>query len=237
MNIQIFETAEAASYQAFNLFQKTKAGGGHVFGLATGSTPEFLYQLLADSSLDFSEDIAINLDEYLGLAPHHSQSYAYFMQKHLFSKKPFGSTYIPNGLAEDLRQETERYERIIDEHPIDLQLLGVGSNGHIGFNEPGTPFDSTTHLVRLSDQTIADNGRFFTLQEDVPQEAISMGIASILKAKQILLMAFGAKKAAAIRGLIEGPITEDLPVTCLQNHPHVTVLLDQAAAQELTLKQ
>ena len=234
MEIKIFKTAEEASYQALELFKEVKEKGGRVFGLATGSTPEILYHLLAASDLDFSQDIAINLDEYLGLAPQDPQSYAYFMQDHLFNKKPFGATYIPNGLAKDTQAEAERYEAIIDAHPIDLQLLGIGSNGHIGFNEPGTPFDRTTHAVKLTSQTIADNGRFFSSQEAVPQEALSMGISSILKAKQILLMAFGAKKAAAIKGLIEGPMSEDLPVTCLQSHPHVTVLLDEEAAQELT---
>lgn len=233
MNIKVFANSEEASQAAFDLFKKKKEEGAKVFGLATGSTPEKLYQLMSSSDLDFSQITSINLDEYVGLGSEHPQSYAYFMNQHLFRHKPFKESYLPNGLAEDLEQETKRYDDIIAHNPIDLQLLGLGSNGHIGFNEPGSSFDSKTQHVQLTESTISDNKRFFTSEEEVPKEAISMGIASILGAKEIVMMAFGVNKAKAVKEMIQGPITEEVPASALQQHCRVHVFLDEKAASLL----
>lgn len=234
MDIQIFDTPTQASKQAFTLFEQALGEGANVFGLATGSTPVTLYDLLVKSNLDFSQATAINLDEYCGLPADHPQSYATFMKEHLFNAKPFKASYIPNGLAEDPDAEAARYEGLIDENPVDLQILGLGKNGHIGFNEPGAKRDSVTHLTKLTDSTIQANARFFDTIDQVPTHAISMGIASILKAKHIVLLAFGANKAQAVKAMIEGPITSDVPASFLQEHPHVTVLLDTEAASLLS---
>ena len=156
------------------------------------------------------------------------------MNEHLFSKKPFKQSYLPNGLAEDPEAETVRYNQIIADNPIDLQLLGIGRNAHIGFNEPGTSFELETHVADLTDSTIEANSRFFEHVEDVPKQAYSMGIGSIMKSKQIIIEAFGAEKADAVAKMIEGPVTEDVPASILQQHPNVVVLLDEAAAAKLS---
>ena len=158
------------------------------------------------------------------------------MNEHLFNKKSFKESYVPDGMA-DAATETARYERIINDNPIDLQILGLGQNGHIGFNEPGTPFDSLTHEVTLTQSTIDANARFFADENDVPRYAYSMGIGSIMKAKQILLVAYGENKADAVAAMIEGPVTEDMPASVLQRHPNVTVIVDAAAAAKLTNRE
>ena len=207
--------------------------GVKILGLATGSTPETLYQEMTSSDLDFSEMTSVNLDEYVGLAGEDVQSYRYFMNDHLFNKKPFKESFVPNGKAADLEAECKRYDGVIAEHPLDLQVLGIGRNGHIGFNEPGTPFDVTTHVVELTESTIEANKRYFDKVEDVPTHALSMGIGSIMQSKKILLMAFGTDKADAIKGMIDGDVTVDLPASVLQNHADVTVIIDEAAASKL----
>lgn len=234
MDIKIYKTAEEASKVAADIFKDTLKTGQEVFGLATGSTPEKTYEVLAASDLDFSNAIAINLDEYFGLAATHDQSYAYFMNHHLFQHKPFKETHIPNGENTDAEAETARYDAILEQNPRDLQILGIGTNGHIAFNEPGSSFDATTTKVQLTESTIQDNSRFFTDSEEVPREAYSMGIKSIMDAKHILLMAFGEGKAEAIKNIVEGPVTEEIPATVLQNHPNVTILLDEASASKLS---
>ena len=206
----------------------------NVFGLATGSTPETFYALLRESDLDFSNTVSINLDEYLGLEPTHDQSYNYFMKKQLFDAKPFKANYLPNGATDNPAEESAKYEAIIAKHPIDLQILGIGTNGHIGFNEPGAAFDSVTREVDLVEATITANSRNFDSIDDVPKTAISMGIGSILKAKKIILFAYGANKADAIYKTIEEMPTTDVPASALQNHPDVTIILDEAAASKLT---
>lgn len=140
---------------------------------------------------------------------------------------------MPNGLADDIEAETVRYDKVIANHPIDLQLLGLGQNGHIGFNEPGTSFDSQTHAVDLTPSTIAANARFFANEDDVPRRAISMGIGSILKSKKILLVAYGENKADAVAAMVEGPVTENMPASALQTHSDVTVIVDHAAAAKI----
>ncbi|MGT2934792.1 glucosamine-6-phosphate deaminase [Streptococcus castoreus] len=218
---------------AFNLLKESLAKGAKTLGLATGSSPISFYQEMVKSSLDFLEMTSINLDEYVGLSTENAQSYNYFMRQILFDAKPFKKNFIPNGLATDLEAEVKRYDQIIAEHPIDFQILGIGRNGHIGFNEPGTSFEEETHIVNLQESTIEANSRFFTSIEDVPKQAISMGIASIMKSKMIVLLAFGEEKADAIKGMISGSITEDLPASVLQKHENIIVIVDEAAASKL----
>lgn len=218
---------------AFSLLKDEIAKGAKTLGLATGSTPLALYDEIRKSDLDFSDMTSVNLDEYVGLAADNDQSYHYFMQENLFRAKSFKESFLPNGLASDLQEETRRYDQVIAEHPIDFQILGIGHNGHIGFNEPGTSFDVTTHVVNLAEDTIKANSRFFDSIDDVPKQAISMGIQSIMQSKMIVLMAYGQDKADAIKQMIEGPVTEDLPASVLQKHPNVVVIVDEAAASAL----
>lgn len=219
--------------KAFELLKAEMENGIKTLGLATGSTPLSFYNELVNSDLYFSEMTSINLDEYVGLAAENDQSYHHFMQENLFQYKPFKESFLPNGLATDLQAEAKHYDQIIAEHLIDFQILGIGRNGHIGFNEPGTPFDMTTHIVDLTQDTIEANSRFFDSMEEVPKQAISMGIHSIMQSKMVVLMAYGKDKADAINQMINGPISEALPASVLQNHPNVVVIVDEAAASEL----
>jgi len=210
-----------------------------VLGLATGSTPLGVYSLLAEyhaRGTDFSRLTTFNLDEYVGLAPDHPQSYHWYMRENFFSKvniKP-DRIFIPNGMAEDLEAECLRYDELIKQAGgIDLQLLGIGSNGHIGFNEPGTEFGTTTHIVDLAESTIRDNARFFESIDQVPTRALSMGIKSIMQAKEVILMASGGSKADAVCAAVKGPVTTAVPASVLQLHPCVTFVVDQAAASRL----
>lgn len=207
-----------------------------VLGLATGSTPIGTYQQLIDwykkGDLDFSEIRSVNLDEYKGLSADNDQSYAYFMQTNLFDsvniKKE--NTYIPNGLEEDIAKECARYNSIIHTlGGIDLQLLGLGGNGHIGFNEPGAAYEKETHCVKLTENTIQANSRFFEKPEDVPRYAYTTGIKNIMQAKRILLIASGENKADALYRSLFGPITPTVPASILQLHNNVTVVADEAA--------
>ncbi|QIL50502.1 glucosamine-6-phosphate deaminase [Weissella coleopterorum] len=216
------------------VFQDALNNQAHVFGLATGSTPISIYDTIVKSDMDFSDKISINLDEYKGISGEHEQSYRYFMQKHLFDVKPFATSYVPNGLNPDGMSESGRYDKILEQYPRDLQILGLGQNGHIGFNEPGTSFQSTTHEVDLTESTIEANARFFSDKNDVPRQAYSMGIKSIMGAKQILMAAYGENKAAAVKAMIEGPVTEDVPASILQKHDNVIVILDAGSASQLT---
>lgn len=218
----------------FDLLKEAMDNGAKTLGLATGSTPVEFYNQIVKSNLDFSDMTSVNLDEYVGLDGSDEQSYRYFMSKHLFNEKPFKENFLPNGKAADLEAETKAYDQIIAEHPIDFQILGIGQNGHIGFNEPGTSFEETTHVVDLQESTIKANARFFENEEDVPRQAISMGIASIMAAKSIVLMAYGESKAEAIKGMVEGEITEDMPASILQKHTDVVVIADEAAATLLS---
>lgn len=233
MEIIITKNPQEGSQAAFELIKEAvEEENAQVFGLATGSTPEGLYQLIRESDLDFSDKVSVNLDEYVGLPADHPQSYHYFMEEHLFSKKPFKKSYVPDGMADE-ETAIKEYDEIIKDHPIDVQILGIGGNGHIGFNEPGTPFNSTTHKINLTQETIDDNKRFFDSIEDVPTQAYTMGIASIMQAKKIVLMAFGENKADAIYQTVKGPVTEDVPASVLQKHDNVTLVLDEEAAKRL----
>ena len=205
----------------------------NVFGLATGSTPLSLYELIRESNLDFQDVISINLDEYVGLSPDHSQSYNYFMKENLFNAKPFKASYLPDGSNDNEKEVCDEYENILKENPIDLQILGIGTNGHIGFNEPGSAFDSRTRKVELAEETIEANSRFFETKDEVPTHAYSMGIGTILEAKKIILFAYGEAKADAINKMFNEEPNTNLPASALQNHPDVTVIMDEAAASKL----
>ncbi|MCM0582053.1 glucosamine-6-phosphate deaminase [Weissella diestrammenae] len=233
MDIKIVENQLAGGRLGQQIFADALAQGANVFGLATGSTPISIYDQITASDLDFSDKISINLDEYKGISGTHPQSYRYFMDKHFFSKKPFKASYVPNGLNPDGADEAKKYDAILAEYPRDLQILGLGQNGHIGFNEPGTPFDSTTHEVELTASTIEANARFFDNENEVPKQAYSMGIQSIMDAKQILIVAYGQNKAAAVASMINGPVTENVPASILQKHANVTVILDADSASQL----
>ena len=233
MQIIRVANAEEGGKKAFELIKEGMNNGAKVLGLATGSTPETLYKEMTASDVDFTEMTSVNLDEYVGLGGEDEQSYRYFMNKHLFDKKPFKETFVPNGKAEDLDAASAEYEKIIDAHPVDIQILGIGQNGHIGFNEPGTPLDSLTHVVELTESTINANKRYFDKVEDVPTRAVSMGIGSIMKGKKMILMAYGEAQAEAIKGMIDGPVTTDMPASALQNHQDVVVIIDDAAASKL----
>ncbi len=208
-------------------------GSLNVIGLATGSTPIKLYERLRNSDIDFTNTVSVNLDEYVGLEPTHDQSYNYFMKENLFDAKPFKVSYLPNGSNLDAEAESTHYEKLLKENPVDLQILGIGTNGHIGFNEPGSAFDSRTRKVELTEETIEANSRFFASKDDVPTHAYSMGIGTILDSKKILLFAYGEEKADAIASFINGAITEDLPASALKNHNDVTIIMDEAAASKL----
>jgi len=211
-----------------------------VLGLATGSSPIGLYNILAEryekGDLDFSKIKTVNLDEYKGLGGDHPQSYRYFMNKYLFNRVniPIKNTHVPNGLEEDSEKAIADYIKIIHSMGgIDLQLLGIGNNGHIGFNEPGTPFELEVTCVNLTDDTIEANKRFFDKKEDVPKQAYTMGIKAIMHAKKILLVVSGEKKAKAIAKTIYGPVTPDVPASILQLHNDVTIVGDEAAFSKL----
>ncbi len=211
-----------------------------VLGFATGSTPLGLYKELIrmynEEGLDFSKVVTFNLDEYVGLPPSHNQSYHYFMWENLFKHINVDPRYvhIPMGMAEDIDVFCEWYEKKINEFGgIDLQILGIGANGHIAFNEPGSSLGSRTRIKTLSDKTIQDNARFFENKEEVPKYAITMGVGTIMEAKELLLLASGEGKADAIHATAEGPIMAKYPATIVQLHQYATVLIDKAAASKL----
>ncbi len=208
-------------------------------GLATGSTPIGCYKLLADfcrqKRLSFASVKTVNLDEYVGLSASHNQSYAYFMRCNLFDSIDIelSNTRIPNGSAADVAAECAHYSALLKNNVRDVQLLGLGSNGHIGFNEPDTPFDSVTHLVDLTENTVTDNSRLFKNPDEVPRQAITMGIAEIMQAGKIVLLASGQNKARAVYDMCRGPVNAACPASILQRHPDCVAVLDKAAASLL----
>lgn len=212
-----------------------------VLGLATGSTPVGTYKQLIDwynkGDLDFSRVVSINLDEYKGLSGDNEQSYRYFMNHNFFDhiniRKEY--TFVPNGMEPDAEVACAAHNEVIRRFGgIDLQLLGLGRNGHIGFNEPGESFEKETHCIDLTSSTIDANKRFFEKEEDVPRQAYTMGIKNIMLARKILLIASGEDKADALARALEGPITPQLPASILQLHNDVTVVADEAALSKLT---
>lgn len=228
---------QASFYVATELYKQILQKKESKLGLATGGTMiemyESLVSLLEKNQLDVSQVETFNLDEYVGLEADHPASYHQYMNEILFNQyEGFDpeKRHLPNGAAENPESEAERYEALLDEKgPVDIQILGIGQNGHIGFNEPGTPFDSVTHRVDLTDSTIEANSRYFDNRADVPKQAISMGLRSIMKAKRIILLAFGEHKKEAMTQLASGHITPDVPATILHLHPNVEVYVDDAA--------
>ena len=241
--MRIYECADysAMSRQAANIISaQVILEPQCVLGLATGSTPIGTYEQLVEwykkGDLSFAGVRSVNLDEYRGLSAEHDQSYRYFMQTHLFDHVDIRreNTNVPNGMAEDPAAECARYDKIIrDLGGIDLQLLGMGHNGHIGFNEPTDYFPLGTHLVDLTQSTIEANKRFFASEADVPRQALTMGVGSIMSAKSVLVVVSGADKAAIVRSAFCGPITPQVPASILQLHPHVTLVGDRAALTEI----
>lgn len=239
-----FKEIKAKTYEDMSreaaqiIFDALKENETFSLGLATGSTPEGMYDVLAtlinDERLDLSRLTTFNLDEYVGLDEDDDQSYHYFMDEHLFSKLdiPKENINILDGVANDLDKEVKEYESLIDEVGIDIQVLGIGRNGHIAFNEPGTSFESLTHKVQLTDETIEDNSRFFEKKEDVPTEALSMGLKTIMKAKQIILLISGDNKQRARELFVSGKVSEDVPASILHNHDNVILITDEAARGE-----
>lgn len=211
-----------------------------VLGFATGSTPIGTYKELIkkneNGDIDFSDITTVNLDEYKGLPRTNDQSYYYFMNDNLFNHVNIDKerTHVPNGMVEDSKEECANYEALIKEvGGIDLQLLGLGHNGHIGFNEPSDQFDKETHCVDLTESTIEANKRFFASADDVPRQAYSMGIGTIMAAKKILVIVSGADKAAIAKKAFTGPVTPSVPASILQMHQDVTVVCDADAYAEL----
>ncbi|MCR8613075.1 MAG: glucosamine-6-phosphate deaminase [Mycoplasma sp.] len=240
MNLIIVETKEELANKASEMIaNRIKVNPQIVLGLATGGTPESTYRKLRDKNkngeITFKDVKVFNLDEYIGLNPSHELSYRYYMNENLFDhidiKKE--NTFIPSGLG-NIEENAKEYEQKISElGPINFQLLGLGRNGHIGFNEPGKKFDSRTTIVDLTESTIEANSRYFKNKNDVPKHAISMGVGTILDSEEILLIAYGEDKAKAIYELIKGEYSTNVPATSLQKHPNVTIIIDKEAASLL----
>lgn len=241
MNVRVYSSKEAIGTAAATLFAaRVIAKPDSVLGLATGSTPIPTYQKMAElyksGAVDFSKVTTFNLDEYVGLTHEHEQSYYYFMMDNLFRhiNVPLDNIHVLSGTAEDSEAECAAYDAAIDAAGgIDLQILGIGRNGHIAFNEPAADFAPATHVVDLTPSTIEANTRFFNSSDEVPRQALTMGIGSIMKAKSIVIIATGADKAEAVKAMIQGNVSPSCPASVLQLHPDVTVMLDEAAASML----
>ena len=224
------------------MLEVIKQNPSAVLGLATGTTPLGMYsRMIADhkeNGTDYSKIRTVNLDEYKGLPKTHEQSYAYFMKKNLFDSLDITpeQTNIENGTAKDADAECARYDALIEELPRDIQLLGLGSNGHIAFNEPNTPFGSGTHVVTLAESTVKDNARLFKDITEVPRKAFTMGIRQIMQAKKVLILASGTNKAEAVYKMVKGKVTEEVPASVLQLHPDCILVADEAATRILNSK-
>ena len=240
MKIIITENYEEMSKKASEILVSiVKNNPNAILGLATGSSPIGTYQNMIkdhkENGTSYKNVHTVNLDEYVGLTADHDQSYAYFMRTNLFDGLDIDlkNTNLPCGSAKDLQAECDRYNTLLENYKQDVQVLGLGSNGHIGFNEPDTPFDSVTHLVDLTENTIKDNSRLFASIDEVPRQALSMGIKNIMNAKSILMVVSGKNKAEAVKGMVKGEITPALPASVLQLHPFVTVICDKDAGSLL----
>ncbi len=241
LKVIVADNYEEVSREAFRIVKETvKILPEPVLGLATGSSPIGLYKkMIADHNAEgtsYDKVRTWNLDEYIGLPRSHDLSYWTFMHENLFEgiDIPEENVHVPCGDTEDPETECAKYEESLKDVTIDLQVLGIGADGHIGFNEPGTPFDSLTHVAELAEQTRRDNARFFENDIDqVPKQAVTMGLGTIMRARKILVIATGTNKADAVYGMLRGPVSEDCPASILQNHEDVTVILDKAAAYRL----
>ena len=236
MKYLVFDSKKEASKEAYKIL-KSLIDENSTLGLATGGSPIALYEeMIADykaGNFSYKNVKSYNLDEYVGISYDHPESYHKFMETNLFDHIDIEkeNTHVPDASAEDLEDALKSYQEALNNANIDVQLLGVGSNGHIGFNEPGTPFDTGVHIVDLKQETIEANSRFFNNDINlVPKQAVTMGIKDIMKAKHIILLAFGEAKQHAIKSLVEGDeITENIPCTVLKNHPSVYVIVDKEA--------
>ena len=240
MKIIVTKDYDNMSKAAFEIVKDVVVNNPNaVLGLATGTTPLGLYREMVRDYIrrgtSYKNVRTVNLDEYEGLDGNDPQSYRYFMDKNLFEKIDIDrkNTHLFDGTAKDASAECARFNRLLAELPQDLQILGIGSNGHIAFNEPGTPFESETHVVTLAESTVRDNARLFAREEDVPRRAFTMGLKNIMKAKKIVVLASGENKARAILGLVKGEITEGLPASILRLHSDCTLIIDEAAAKLL----
>lgn len=237
MKVIIKENYDEVSYEAFKVMKEVLKNPSATLGLATGSSPIGLYKnMIADhkeNHTSYKDVKTFNLDEYVGIDRNHSESYYTFMHQNLFNDIDINedNVHLPFG---NTKEDCDAYEKAMENEVVDIQVLGIGGNGHIGFNEPGTSFDETTHIVTLQERTRQDNARFFNDDiNQVPTHAITMGIATIMKAKQILLVATGANKADAVLAMIEKEPNVNCPASALQNHPNVVVIVDKAAASKL----
>ena len=237
MKVIIAKDYEELSRKAAEIMiNVVKENPSAVLGLATGSTPIGLYKAMIEDHVkngtSYKNVKTVNLDEYVGLPADNDQSYRYFMRDNLLDHidVDLNNTNIENGVAKDLDAECARYNALLHALPRDIQLLGIGANGHIAFNEPGTPFDSETHVVDLTENTIQMNSRFFADEKDVPRQALTMGPKNIMDAKKILILAVGANKADAVDRMLNGPIDPALPASILQKHSDCTLIADEAAA-------
>ena len=240
MKVIITENYDEMSRKAGEIVTEiVKNNPNAVLGLATGSSPIGMYDYMVkehiSNGVSYANVSSVNLDEYIGLDADNENSYAFFMSKYLFDRVDIDkkNTNLPNGKAVDKQAECDRYNALLETMKQDVQVLGIGSNGHIGFNEPGTSLDSVTHVVDLTENTIKDNSRLFDDISQVPTQAFSMGIKNIMNAKSIILLASGKNKAEAIKGLVKGKIDISLPASVLQLHPFVTVIIDKDAASLL----
>ena len=239
MKIIITKNYEEASDKMFEEMKEFLVPG-KVLGLATGSSPLGLYARMVEdhkkNGTSYKDIKTFNLDEYVGLPITHPESYYAFMHTNLFNHIdiPEENTHVPSGLGEDLEGQAKKYDDMILENPVDIQVLGIGSDGHIAFNEPGTPFDSITHVTDLLEPTIKDNARFFDYDMNkVPHQAVTQGIATIMRAKKIILIATGENKAQAVKAMVEGPIDVNCPASILQKHDNTVIVIDEAAASLL----
>ena len=240
MKIIVTKDYEKMSLKAFEVLKGVvKSKPYAVLGLATGTTPLGLYHNMIEDhkthGTSYAHIRAVNLDEYQGLPKDHPQSYAYFMRENLFKHLDIeeSNTFIENGMAQNEAEECARYNKLLSELPRDIQLLGLGSNGHIAFSEPNTPFGNETHVVDLTENTIKDNARLFGDILEVPRKAFTMGIKQIMQAKQILILASGANKADAVYQTVRGRVTEAVPASVLQLHPNCIMIADKEAASKL----
>ncbi len=240
MEVKVLSIDEINNEVAGRIINLVNSNKNAILGLATGSTPVGVYKTLVkayeDKKVSFKTIRSFNLDEYIGLQETNDQSYRYFMNTNLFDHIDIDkkNTRVPCGLG-DVEKNAKDYDIAIDNAGgIDFQILGIGSDGHIAFNEPGTPFDEGTHIAKLTEMTIKDNSRFFEKIEDVPTTAITMGLKSIMKAKEIVLIATGLNKANAVKELVEGKMSEDWPCTILQKHPNVTIYVDKDAYSKVS---
>ncbi|MCK1995111.1 glucosamine-6-phosphate deaminase [Peribacillus muralis] len=240
--IKVQDYAEMSRTAGEIVIGKVKQNPQIILGLATGGTPKGMYDSMIEDHVrnhtSYEQATSFNLDEYIGLKPNDPNSYHFYMNDSLFNHIDInkGQTFVPNGTPENTDEECKRYDERIDSlGGIDLQILGIGQNGHIGFNEPGTSFTSGTHVVTLEDSTRQANARYFDSIDEVPTHAMTMGISTIMKSKEILLLISGEEKAETLKRLIDGEITEEFPASILKKHNNVTIIADQKALSRVEM--